>query len=85
MAGGNVASSLPVIGSAGRAAGSTVRHIRALPAPAQSDYSSFCLSCASWYFSRNEQRCEKCGDRIFRWVHNGELRHFRSRSSLGGF
>jgi hypothetical protein len=80
-----VSAALPAIGSAGRAAGSTVHHARALPQPATSDYSSYCLTCASWHFGQNVPRCAKCGDGIFRWVPNEELKHFRSRSSLGGF
>lgn len=82
---GTIVSLHAAVGSAGRAAGSTCHHPRTLAAPAISVYSSYCFSCASWYFARDEQRCNKCGDRIFRWVRNDELKLFHSRSSLGGF
>lgn len=74
-----------MVGSAGRAADSTCHEPRILPVPSTSNYSSYCFSCASWYFARDERQCSKCGDRIFRWVLNSELHLFRSRSSLGGF
>jgi hypothetical protein len=74
---------LPAIGSAGRAAGSAERAERALPPVPSSDYSSFCLTCASWFFCRHILTCEKCRADIFRWVRSDELRFFRSRTSLG--
>jgi hypothetical protein len=75
--------SLPAIGSAGRAAGSAERAVRELPPPPQSDYSSFCLVCASWYFCQHLLTCPKCRADMFRWVANGDLRFFRGRTSLG--
>lgn len=74
-----------LVGSAGRAADSTVHGPLQPASLATSNYSSFCLTCASWYFAREEQRCTKCGEPIFRWVLTSELKHFRSRSSLEGF
>lgn len=79
-------SALPVIvGSAGRALGSAATLPRELARPATSDYSSFCLICASWYFGENRTHCEKCAAPIFRWVLTDDLHHFHARSSLGGF
>lgn len=75
-----------VVGSAGRAHGSMTmgkRLPRELAAPATSDYSSFCLICASWYFGQHHTHCEKCGAPIFRWVLSSDLHHFRARTSLG--
>jgi hypothetical protein len=78
-----VSVALPAIGSAGRALGSATRSPRELPVPATSDYSSFCLICASWYFCQHLLQCSKCRADIFRWVHTDDLRFLRSRSSLG--
>lgn len=78
---------LPVVGSAGRTVWSVrrrePRQLRV--APGHSDYSSFCLTCASWYFSESRQSCSKCGSLIFRWIPNCDLRFFQSRTSLRGF
>lgn len=78
-------AALLTVGSAGRAADSTKHGPLTIAAPATSNYSSFCLCCASWYFERHVQSCTKCGVPIFRWVLTSELKHFRSRSSLEGF
>ena len=80
-----MASSLIVVGSAGRAHGSAYTEPRLLAAPATSDYSSFCLICATWYFAQRVHTCSKCHAGIFRWVRNDDLKLFRSRSSLSGF
>jgi hypothetical protein len=71
----------PTIGSGPYAIGT--RGPRVLAAPATSDYSSFCLMCASWYFYQHLPQCSKCHSDIFRWVTSDDLRFFRSRSSLG--
>lgn len=78
-------AALMTVGSAGRAADST-KHGPLVPAAlSTSNYSSFCLTCASWYFANHCERCTKCGSAMFRWVLTSELKHMRSRSSLEGF
>lgn len=73
-----------VVGSAGRALGSAAGP-RALPLPATSAYSSFCLMCASWYFGSHVEHCEKCKSPIFRWVLTDDLRHMHIRTSMRGY
>lgn len=79
----SAAAALPAIGSAGRPIGSVRRHRELRLAPAgHSDYSSYCLICASWYFSEDIQTCGKCGAHIYLWVPNADLHILRSRSTL---
>lgn len=72
------------VGSAGRAHGSAYTEPRLVPV-LTSDWNSYCLYCAHWFFGRYLSGCERCHEPIFRWVHSADLKHFRSRSSLEGF
>jgi hypothetical protein len=77
-----VSLALPLVGSAGR----TCRSLRTRPHLAEplrsGDLSSYCLICASWYFSENLERCGKCGAAIYLWLPNADLHLMRSRSTL---
>lgn len=55
------------------------------PAPKPCDLNSFCLLCATWYYNRDMEKCEKCGAPIFRWTTNYDMKFFRRRwSTLEG-
>lgn len=77
-----VRQSLPLVGSAGR----TCQYVRTRPHLAEplrsGDTSSYCLICASWYFSDRIPTCTKCGAAIYLWLPNADLHLMRSRSSL---
>ncbi len=54
--------SLPAIGSAGKVQGwGRSLGPRLVLDRGSSDLSSFCLTCASWYFNEHRQHCSKCG------------------------
>lgn len=73
--------STATVGTAGRALGSQQTLVRELPPPPTSDYSSFCLICATWHFGQRAATCRKCDAPIFRWVLTDDLRHFHMRTS----
>jgi hypothetical protein len=74
---------LPLVGSAGRTCKSLRLRAPRIPEPIRhGDTSSYCLICASWYFSDRIDRCTKCGAHIYLWLPNADLHLMRSRSTL---
>lgn len=66
-----------------RALGSQQTLHRVDPLPVQGAWNSFCLTCARWHFGHRDAVCHHCHAAIRQWVHDDDLRHFASRSSLG--